>query len=281
MRSIRLAPAAVLAAAALTLSACGGGSTGTAGSSATTNDSGVIVLKVGATPVPHGQILQYIDDNLAADAGIDIEVVPYTDYVQPNVALSEGDIDANFFQHVPYLESEIADKGYEFDHSEGVHIEPYGIYSQKVESLAELPEGATISVPNDPSNQGRALRLLEANGVFTIKDGVEDPTLLDLGDNPKNIKLTEMDAAQLPRTLQDVDAAVINGNFALEANLNPAEDAIALESGENNPYANVLAYRTENADDEGITKLNEALHSPEVKQYIEQTWPNKEIIPAF
>lgn len=278
MRSYRLAPLAVLTAAALILTACGG--TGGSGDPAT-NAAGDTVLTVGASPVPHAQILQYIDDNLAAAAGIDLEVVEYTDYVQPNVALQEGDIDANFFQHVPYLESEIADKGYEFSHSEGVHIEPYGVYSQKVESLAALADGATVSVPNDPSNQARALRLLEAQGVFTLDPGVEDPTMLDLTENPKNITVTEMDAAQLPRTLQDVDAAVINGNFALEAGLNPAEDALVLESGEDNPYANVLAYRTEDARDEGITTLDDLLHSPEVRQYLEQTWPNKEIIPAF
>lgn len=168
-----------------------------------------------------------------------------------------------------------------FDHSVGIHIEPYGVYSEKVTSLDELADGAIVSVPNDPSNQARALKLLEANGLFTLDASVEDPTIYDVTDNPKNIQLTELEAAQLAITLQDVDAAVINGNYALDAGLVPTDDAIVLESGENNPYANVLAYRTEDADNEAIQTLITLLTSDEVRTYIEETWPNGELIPAF
>jgi D-methionine transport system substrate-binding protein len=154
------------------------------------------------------------------------------------------------------------------------------VYSEQWGSLDELPDGAQVAVPNDPSNQARALVLLEREGLFTLAD-VENPTIFDLADNPKNIELSELDAAQLPRSLQDVDAAVINGNFALEAGLVPTEDAIALESGEDNPYANIVAYRTEDAGSDALAALVELLTSDEVRTYIEETWPNGELIPAF
>lgn len=275
----RLAPVAFAAAAVLGLAACSGSTTSEETTGATAAGE-VTTLTIGATPVPHAEILAYVDENLAADAGLDLEIVEYTDYVQPNVALSEGDLDANYFQHLPYFDTEVAEKGYEFTASPGIHIEPYGVYSEKWASLDELPDGAQVSVPNDPSNQARALVLLENEGLFTLAD-VENPTIFDLADNPKNIELSEIDAAQLPRSLADVDAAVINGNFALEADLVPTEDAIALESGEDNPYANIIAYRTEDADSEALATLVELLTSDEVRTFIEETWPNGELIPAF
>lgn len=297
MRITRIITGTALAATvSLTLAACGGGAADTASSAADAAQSAAegiaeeaenavdgetTVLTVGASPVPHAQILQFIEDELAASAGIEIKIVEFTDYVQPNVALAEGEIDANYFQHIPYFDAEVAEKGYEFDHSVGIHIEPYGVYSEKVTSLDELADGAIVSVPNDPSNQARALKLLEANGLFTLDASVEDPTIYDVTDNPKNIQLTELEAAQLAITLQDVDAAVINGNYALDAGLVPTDDAIVLESGENNPYANVLAYRTEDADNEAIQTLITLLTSDEVRTYIEETWPNGELIPAF
>lgn len=281
MRIKRILPVTVAGIAALSLAACSGSSDSESTEAATGAAGGeVVTLTVGATPVPHAQILQYVDDNLAADAGIDIEIVEYTDYVQPNVALSEGDLDANFFQHVPYFDAEVAEKGYEFGHSVGIHIEPYGIYSNTLTSLDDLADGATISVPNDPSNQARALKLLENAGVFTLAD-VEDPTVFDVADNPKNVELVELDAAQLPRSLEDVDVAVINGNFALEAGLVPTKDALVLESGEDNPYANIVAFRAEDEDNEAIQTLISLLTSDEVRTYIEETWPNGELIPAF
>lgn len=244
-------------------------------------DGEATVITVGASPVPHAVILQYIDDELAADAGIDLEIVEFTDYVQPNVALSEGEIDANYFQHVPYFDAEVAEKGYEFEHSVGIHIEPYGVYSETLTDIADLPEGGKISVPNDPSNQARALWLLEDAGVFTLDSAVADPTIYDLGDNPKNIELVELDAAQLATTLADVDASVINGNYALDAGLIPTQDAIVLESGEDNPYANIVAWRAGEGSEPAVEKLVELLTSEEVRAYIEETWPNGEVIPAF
>lgn len=282
MRNFRTSTAlAVTAAAALALTACGGGSEDPTTSSGGSTSGDVVTLKVGASPVPHAQILQYIDEELAAEAGIDLEIVEFTDYVQPNEALASGEINANYFQHVPYFDAQVAEKGYEFEHSVGIHIEPYGVYSETLGSLDELADGATISVTNDPSNQARALQLLEQAGVITLAADVEDPTIYDIAENPKNLQFTELNPEQLAPTLPDVDAAVINGNFALDAGLVPTEDAIYLESGEDNPYANIVAWRTEDADNEAIAALVELLTSDDVKTYIEETWPNGELVPAF
>ncbi|WP_152188793.1 MetQ/NlpA family ABC transporter substrate-binding protein [Georgenia satyanarayanai] len=273
---------AVLAGvAALTLAACGDAADDATEGTSPAADGEAATIVVGASPTPHAEILEFVQDNLAEDAGFTLEIVEYTDYVQPNVQLAEGELDANFFQHLPYFEAEVAEKGYDFAHFEGVHIEPYGVYSDSLTSLDELPDGAQVGVPNDPANQARALELLAAEGVFTLAEDVEDPTIFDVADNPKNIELAELEAAQLVRSLQDFDAAVINGNYALEADLNPAEDAIVLESGEDNPYANLLAVRSEDAESEAILALDEALHSQEVRDFITERWPAGEIIPAF
>ncbi|WP_324653420.1 MetQ/NlpA family ABC transporter substrate-binding protein [Georgenia sp. H159] len=279
--------AAVIGASALLLAACGdagssgsGGEEDTAGTQDTAADGEPQTIVVGASPTPHAEILEFVQENLAEDAGFTLEIVEYTDYVQPNVQLAEGELDANFFQHLPYYEAEVAEKGYDFAHFEGVHIEPYGVYSDSVESLDELPDGAQVGVPNDPSNQARALELLADEGLFTLAD-VADPTIFDVADNPKDVELVELEAAQLVRSLQDFDAAVINGNYALEADLNPAEDAIVTESGEGNPYANLLAVRAEDVEDPAILALDEALHSEDVRSFVEERWPDAEIIPAF
>lgn len=274
-----LRTAAALTAAALVLAGCSGG--GDDAGDAAPTDGGPTTLVVGASPVPHAEILQFVQDELAADAGLDLQIEEFTDYVLPNTALAEGEIDANFFQHVPYLEAQIEENGFEFDHFAGVHIEPYGIYSQKVESLDDLPTGAKVGITNDPGNQGRALDLLVAAGLITLEDTQGAPTLLDVADNPKDLELVETAPEQLVVSLQDVDAAIINGNYALEAGLNPAKDAILLESGEDNPYANVVAYRSEDAGDEALTTLDELLHSDEVRAFIEERWPDGEIVPAF
>ncbi len=280
--------ATVLGASALLLAACGdsdGGSDAEGTSEPAAGDSAAAdgelqQIVIGASPTPHAEILEFVQQNLAEEAGFTLEIVEYTDYVQPNVQLAEGELDANFFQHLPYFEGEVAEKGYDFAHFEGVHIEPYGVYSETVASLDELPDGAQVGVPNDPANQARALELLAAEGLFTLAE-VEDPTIFDLAENPRNIELAELEAAQLVRSLQDFDAAVINGNYALEAELNPAEDAIVLESGEGNPYANLLAVRSEDAEDPAIRALDEALRSDEVRDFITERWPAGEIIPAF
>lgn len=277
--------AAVLGVSALLLAACGdsdsGGEDTTADPGAEETAEGELrTIVIGASPTPHAEILEFVQENLAEEAGFTLEIVEYTDYVQPNVQLAEGELDANFFQHLPYFEAEVAEKGYDFAHFDGVHIEPYGVYSESVASLDELPDGAQVGVPNDPSNQARALELLEAEGLFTLAD-VEDPTIFDVAENPKNIELVELEAAQLVRSLQDFDAAVINGNYALEAGLSPADDAIALESGEDNPYANLVAVRSEDIDDPALVALDRALRSEETRAFFEERWPDGEIIPAF
>ncbi|EKU48747.1 MULTISPECIES: MetQ/NlpA family ABC transporter substrate-binding protein [Brevibacterium] len=272
---------AVAAAATLALTGCGlvGGGTDTVGQ----KDGDVTKLTVGATPVPQGDILRFVDENLAADAGLDIDVKEYTDYTLPNKALSDGDIDANYFQHKPYLDSEIDGQGYEITGFEPINLEPFALFSNKVKDVKDLPEGAKIGINNDPANQGRALKMLEEADLITLNDGVDavSAKLSDVRDNPKNIEFVEADAAQLARTLEDVDASVINGNNALEAGLSPAKDGILIESAENNPYGNFLAVRTENKDDENIKKLNDLLHTPEVKKFIEEKWSDGSVLPSF
>ncbi|WP_311478894.1 MetQ/NlpA family ABC transporter substrate-binding protein [uncultured Gulosibacter sp.] len=269
--------AAATAAAALALTGC---TAGDDTSDATTAEGEVVTLKVGASPVPHADILNFINDNLAEDAGLKLEIVEYTDYVQPNVALSEGELDANFFQHVPYFDAEVAEKGYNFEHGEGVQIEPYGIYSKQLTDLKDLPEGGKVLVNNDPSNQARALKLLEQEGIIGL-GGAENPTIYEIADNPKNLKFTEAEAAVIPVQLPDVDIAVINGNYALEHDLNPAKDALALESGKDNPYANVLAWNKDADKAEAIAKLEKLLHDPKVADFIREKYPDGEIVPAF
>ena len=276
--------AALAAVSALTLSACGNSDSGSDSSAdpSAASSAGVTKIVVGASPVPHADILNFVSENLAADAGIEIEVKEYSDYVLPNEDLQAGDIDANFFQHVPYFDEAVASKGYTFDRGEGVHIEPYGIYSNKITDLKDLPDGAKVAVTNDPSNQSRALELLVANDIITLKD-VESPTIYDLDKNPKNIELVEAEAPAVPKLLPDVDIAVINGNFALDNGLVPSKDALVLESGEGNPYSNILAWNTEEDADKlaAVKKLDELLHTPEVADYINKPWPDGEVIPDF
>jgi|HigsolmetaAR202D_1030399.scaffolds.fasta_scaffold00042_25 ABC-type metal ion transport system, periplasmic component/surface antigen len=238
-------------------------------------------VTVGAVAVPHGEILNFIKENLAAEAGLDIEVVEFTDYVQPNLALNDGQLDANYFQHVPYMEDFGAEHNIDMVSVVAVHIEPLGLYSKKVSSLDELADGATIAIPNDATNGGRALQLLASNGLFTLTEGVgTNATVADIVDNPKNIQIVELEAAQLPRSLEDTDASIINGNYALDAGLTPSSDALVLESGENNPYANILTVLNGHENDEAIQKLASLLTSPEVKKFIEDNYQGS-VIPAF
>lgn len=273
---------ALTAVAALALSACSDDTTDESTTGEGSGETGdIVTLKVGASPVPHADILNFINDNLAEEAGISIEVVEYSDYVLPNRNLDEGELDANFFQHVPYFEEEVANNGYEFEHGEGVHIEPYAVYSETLDSLDDVEDGAQVSIVNDPSNQARALWLLEDEGLLTVDPDVDSPTILDITDNPKNLEFVEIEAPNLVRTLADVDLSIINGNFALEGGLVPSEDALAIESGEDNPYANVLAWKTDTDKADAIATLDELLHSPEVADYITENWPNGEVVPAF
>ncbi|MGM0929492.1 MAG: MetQ/NlpA family ABC transporter substrate-binding protein [Actinomycetota bacterium] len=267
-------------AAALALTACGG-SDSTPSADATLDPANPTTITVGATPVPQGRILQFVDENLAKDAGIDLDIKEFTDYQTPNIALSDGSLDANYFQHLAFFDQQVADKGYDFEHGEGIHIEPYAGFSSKHKSVDEIPEGATIAVTNDPGNQPRALKMLEAEGLLS---GIEDDSAaLTLTDeqNPKGLKFEENQPEILVQLIDDpkVDLAIINGNFILDAGLN-TDDAVIVESAENNPYANFMAWK---AGDENpaVAKLEELLHSPDVKKFIEETWPNGDVFPAF
>ena len=235
-------------------------------------------ITIGVTPFPHKDIMLVVKDLLAKE-GYDLVIKEFTDYVQPNMALADGDLDANFFQHIPYLDNMNKEKDLKLTWVAKVHIEPLGLYSHKIKSLDELKDGDTISVPNDPTNCARALRLLEDNGLIKIKEG-ELVTAKDITDNPKNLKITEIEAAQLPRTLDDVTAAVINTNFAGEAGLIPSKDAIIME-GKDSPYANIIAVRESEKDSPAIKALAKAANSPEVKAYIVKELEPKGIVPAF
>jgi D-methionine transport system substrate-binding protein len=223
-------------------------------------------LSVGVNPVPHAELLELIKDDLAAQ-GITLKIVVFTDYIQPNAALIAGDLDANYFQTIPYLESS-DDWKKALTFLWGVHVEPYGLYSAKYKSLAEIPDGATIAVNNDPANQGRALLLLQANGLIQLSPsaGIRG-TPRDIVSNPKNLKFQELEAAQLPRSLPDVDAATINGNYALEAGFNPPKDSLIIEGSES-PYANGLVVRKGTENDPRFEALKKVLLSPKVKDYI-------------
>ncbi|HEX2144766.1 MAG TPA: MetQ/NlpA family ABC transporter substrate-binding protein [Glycomyces sp.] len=265
----------IAAATAFTLAACDTDS----GSEATETNGTVVVA---ATPVPHSDILNFIAENLAEDAGIAVEVEEFTDYVQPNVATADGSVAANFFQTEPYLAEYNAAHGTDLVTVAPVHIEPLGLYSNKIGSLEEIPDGAQIAIPGDGSNGGRALALLADAGLITLADGVDVTfaTEDDVAENPKNLEFVPLEAAQLALSLPDVDAAVINGNYALEADLSPAEDALHSESPEGNPYANYLVTTASNAQNEDILKLADLLQSDEVKQFILDTWTDGTVVPA-
>lgn len=272
--------AALVAVPALALSACGAVKDDAEGPAA--GDGGVTTITVGASPTPHAKILEFVDKELAPEAELDLEITTFDDYIQPNVQLSEGTLDANYYQHLPYYEAQVKDRGYEFAHFEGIHIEPFALYSDKVKDVEDLPKGGQIGINNDPSNQGRALQLLADHDVITLKEGKDatNATIFDVADNPKELEFKETDPAQLARSLQDLDAAVINGNYAIEADLS-TQDALIVEEGKDSPYANFLAVQQSNEDNAALKKLDELLRSPEVKAYIEKTWPNGEVLPAF
>lgn len=236
------------------------------------------VITVGVTPFPHKDIMLVVKKVLAKE-GYELKIKEFTDYVTPNTALAEGSLTANFFQHIPYLEDACKEKRMDLTWVAKVHIEPLGLYSHKIKSLDELKKGSTIAIPNDATNCARALRLLENNGLIKVKEGVL-VTAKDITENPKNIRFRELDAAQLPRTLQDVTASVINTNFAGEAGLVPAKDAIIIE-GSDSPYANVVVVRTKDKDTPAVKALAKASTSEEVKKFINEVLVPKGIVPAF
>ncbi|WP_300651903.1 MetQ/NlpA family ABC transporter substrate-binding protein [Pseudomonas sp.] len=236
-------------------------------------------LTVAATAVPHAEILEFVKPALAKD-GVELDIKVFTDYVQPNVQVAEKRLDANFFQHQPYLDEFNKSRGTELISVAGVHVEPFGAYSSKIKDLKDLPQGATVVIPNDATNGGRALLLLQKAGVIKLKDASNIlATPKDIAENPKAIKVRELEAATLPRVLTQVDLALINTNYALEAKLNPTKDALIIE-GSDSPYVNILVARPDNKDSAAMQKLAKALNSPEVKAFILEKYQGA-VVPAF
>ncbi|WPN47316.1 MULTISPECIES: MetQ/NlpA family ABC transporter substrate-binding protein [unclassified Pseudomonas] len=236
-------------------------------------------LTVAATPVPHAEILEFVKPTLAKE-GVDLKVKVFTDYIQPNVQVAEKRLDANFFQHQPYLDEFNKAKGTSLVSVAGVHLEPLGAYSSKYKTLEELPSTATVVIPNDATNGGRALLLLQKAGVIQLKDANNIlSTVKDITANPKNLKFRELEAATIPRVLTQVDLALINTNYALEAKLDPAKDALFIE-GSDSPYVNILVARPDDKDSDAMKKLVAALHSPEVKAFILEKYKGA-VVPAF
>lgn len=273
---------ATLAIAMLALAGCGGSSSssGSSASTSTAASSGSKVLKVGATAVPHAEILEQVKPLLAKE-GIDLQIVEFNDYVQPNIAVNDKELDANYFQHEPYLKNFIEEhKDVKLVNVAGIHIEPMGIYSHKIKKLDELKDGASVAIPNDPTNGGRSLLLLQKAGLITLKDGVnEKATVQDVVGNPKNLKFQEVEAAQVPRTLDDVDIAIINSNFAMQVPLDPTKDSMFIEDS-TSPYVNIVAVRAGDENRPEIQALIKALKSDTVKNFIKEKYKGA-VVPAF
>ncbi|WP_397539783.1 MetQ/NlpA family ABC transporter substrate-binding protein [Rummeliibacillus pycnus] len=273
----KLVAGILTASLALSLAACGTGD-----KSSSNGDSKETKLVVGASNVPHAEILEKAKPILEKE-GVDLEVEKYQDYILPNKDLESDRLDANFFQHKPYLEQQIKDNGYDFVSAGGIHIEPIGIYSKKYKSLDKLPDGATILISNSVSDQGRILTLLEAKGLITLKSGVDKAAaeIKDIDKNPKHLKI---DAKTAPEMLvqmyehKEGDAVVINSNFAIDAGLTPTKDAIALEDS-NSPYVNVVAVKKENKDNKAVKKLIDVLHSKEIQDFINKEWKGS-VVPV-
>ncbi len=237
------------------------------------------LIRIGVSPEPHKKIVELVKEDLEKE-GIKVEIIEFTDYIKPNLALAENELDANFFQHEPYMNEFREKKNIDIVSIGGVHIEPMGLYSSKYNSIDELKDGSEIAIPNDTTNGARALLLLEKHNIIKLKDGVGAfATENDIKENPKNLKFKPLDAAMLPRILNDVDGAVINGNYALEANLIPTEDAILIED-KDSPYANIIAIRGGEENQERFKKLMKALQSDKVKNFIEENYKDG-VIPAF
>lgn len=252
----------------------GGGAAATPTPATGGDPAQAVTLKIGASPAPHEEILQVVKEILAGQ-GITLEIVEFTDYIQPNEAVESGDIDANYFQHITYMNNFNTEQGTHLASVAEIHYEPMGIYAGRVASLTGLPDGAEIGVPNDPTNGGRALLLLQEQGLITLpEDAGLKPTVLDIVDNPHNFKITEMEAAQLPRSLDSLDVAVVNGNYAIQAGLKMS-DALAIESAEGTAgtaYVNVLTVKEGRENETAIQALAEAMKSQQVKDYITETY---------
>lgn len=269
---VAVAAAGVLASAALV--GCGASGSSSSSAASGSNDSADTTIRVGASVTPHAEILEQVKDTLAQE-GYQLEIVEYNDYVLPNTALEAGDIDANYFQHITYLNDFNEENGTHLVDVAGIHFEPFGLYAGKTATIEELPDGATIAVPNDTTNEARALLLLEQEGLITLApDAGLTATVVDIVDNPKNLNIQEVEAAQLARVLPDVDLAAINGNYALEAGFK-VSDAIATESSESDAakaYTNVLVVKEGTENEPKIQALIDALESDTVKDFIEQSY---------
>lgn len=238
------------------------------------------VIKVGATPEPHAEMLNLVKEDLKA-AGYELQVVEFTDYVTPNEALENNEIDANFFQHLPYMNSFNKERGFHLVSAGGIHIEPIALYSEKAASLSELKNGAVIAIPNDPTNEGRALLLLQAAGLIELdEDAGLEATPINIKSNPKNFKFNEIEAASLPRVLKDVDAAVINGNYAIPAGLVATKDGLFVEGSES-PYVNIVSVRQGRENDPAILALIQALQSQKIKDWVSEKYKNGEVVVVF
>lgn len=284
-RSFLLGGAAVLGSFALT--ACGGNSAtsssaATSGAATSSSASNGTVITVGASPSPHAEILKAVEDEIKA-AGYELKVVEYNDYVQPNVALSEGDLDANYFQHKPYLDNYNQENGTDLVSAAAIHFEPMGIYAGKSSDIKNVPDGAKIAVPSDATNEARALLLLQDQGVLKLKDGVGlEATKNDIAENPHNVEFVEVEAASVPRTLQDADFGVINGNYALSAGLDTTATLASEGAGSEaaKTYANIVAVRKGEDATEKTKALVAALTSDTAKKFIEDTYKGS-VIPVF
>ena len=298
----KLLSAALAASLTLSLAACGSSAASSAPASSeaassaaadsasvdstaaeSTNDLAGTKLVVAASPTPHAEILEVAKDILA-EQGITLEIKEFSDYVQPNLVTENGEVDANYFQHTPYLDSFNAENGTHLVSVGAIHYEPFGIYPGKSDDLANIADGATIAVPNDTTNEARALQLLAAQGIITVREGAGlTATVNDIEENPHNVKIQEIEAAQLPRTVQDVDFAVINGNFAMEAGFSVGKDALATEDASSEAaqtYANVLVVKVGNENSPAIQALLAALQSDKVRDYINETFDGA-VVPIF
>ncbi len=271
--------AALAVSGGLVFTLAGCGDKAPAEKTAAPAQTAAVELKIGVSPVPHADIINFVAPTLEKE-GVKVKVIEFNDYVQPNLALSEKELDANFFQHKPYLDTFSKEHKLNLAVLTAVHLEPMGVYSKSSKNVADLPDGAKIAVPNDPTNGGRALKVLETAGILKVRPEagiLASPA--DIVDNPKHVKIVEVEAAQLPRALDDVDAAVINSNYALAAKLNPTKDAIAIESKES-PYANVVVVRAGDENRPELQKLKNALLTPEVKKFLEEKYQGA-VVPAF
>lgn len=246
-----------------------------------TEKDGTYTIKIGCSPVPHGDILEFVQSNLAKKENLNLEIKQIDDYQTPNSSLADGSLAANFYQTPNFLELQEKEKGYKFESLAKVHVEPMGLYSNKHKKLADLPSGAKVVLNSDPANTARGLKLLETAKLITLDPKVDLPTDTDVTSNPKNLKFTLVEGAQTARNLDDADLVVLNGNYALAAKKNPAKDALLLESGTNSPYANLLVVREEDKDNEQLKKLAKLLNSAEVKKFIQEKWTDSSVIPAF